>query len=82
MQTGGRDGGARRLARSSLTSGLPGAPVLFGQGLGVTLRTPPQFLKRGLWVSPAPPVPASEKLQVALVLSLGIFLDDLRVIRV
>jgi len=50
--------------------------------LGVTLRTPPQFLKRGLWVSPLSPVPASEKLQVALVLSLGIFLDDLRVIRV
>ena len=48
----------------------------------MALRTQPQFLKRGRRVRPASLVPASEQRQVALVLGLGAFLDDLRVVRV
>jgi hypothetical protein len=49
---------------------------------GLTTRTPPQLLKRGIRVRPAPLVPASEQGQVALLLSLSVLFEDLRVVRV
>jgi hypothetical protein len=48
--------------------------------MGMAIRAPPQLLQCELRVSPALQVPASEQSKVELVLSLGVFLEDLRVI--